>query len=256
MLTGTGKLTLDIVGHVGLPKGVALAVVQSFETGRVKLVIFTDGKPERVLFAHISGTHIMPMTPAGKPFGMTWAEFAPVHEAWQVAGGQVTMVITKRCLSDKPGGTAVTLHPADRMGSSDPDSDDAELTIELGVVTEKQTVCVVTDTGGIGDDEEDKVVMALIMSELETLMTEMAVKLGFNISIATIIALLRGTIPGSQEFWRPFPTIHQYYKARIRREELYATQFDPRTVRFGDHVWNRSGSKTTPYPFPHVGVLS
>ena len=35
MLTGTGKLTLDIVGHVGLPKGVALAVVQSFETGRV-----------------------------------------------------------------------------------------------------------------------------------------------------------------------------------------------------------------------------
>jgi len=194
----------------------------------------------------------MPMTPAGKPFGMTWAEFAPIHEAWQVAGGQVTVVITKRCLPDKPGGTTVTLHPADRVGSSDPDSDDEELTIELGAVAGNQAVCVANDTGGIEDDEDDKVVMALITSELEALVTALDAKLGFNISTTTIIAFLRGTIKGSQDFWHPFPTIHQYYKARIRQEELYATRFDPATVRFGDYVWNRSGSKTTPYPFPHL----
>ena len=115
-LTGTGKLTLDIVGHVGLPKGVALVVVQSFETGRVKLVIFTDGRPVRVLFAHISGTHIMPMTPADKPFGMTWAEFAPVYEAWQAGGGQVMVITTRRCLPDKLDGNAATLRAAVRVG--------------------------------------------------------------------------------------------------------------------------------------------
>jgi len=105
LLTGTGKLTLDIVGHIGLPAGVALVVVQSFDTGRVKMVIFTDGRPKRVVFAHISGTHIMPMTAASKPFGMTWADFAPAHEAWQAARGQVTVVITKRCLPDHLKGT-------------------------------------------------------------------------------------------------------------------------------------------------------
>ena len=250
-LTGTGKLTLDIVGHVGLPKGVALVVVQSFETGRVKLVTFTDGKPGRVLFAHISGTHIMPMTPAGKPFGMTWAEFAPDYEAWQGAGGQATVVITKRCLPDNLEWNAVTLHSAVRVGGSEPDFDDDDLMIELGV-TERRITGVDAGENDDEDDVRDTAVMTAIHCELDALTAALTKVLGFNTSNARIAAVLSGAVKGSHDFWQPFPVVRQYYTARLRRQFLYVTHYDPSTVTFSDHVWTRSGSEKKPYPFPHL----
>ncbi len=60
-------------------------------------------------------------------------------------------------------------------GGSDPDSDDEELTIELGAVAGNQAVCVANDNDGMEDDEDDKVVMALITSELEALVTALDV---------------------------------------------------------------------------------
>ena len=60
-LAGTNKMTLDILRHVGLPAGLVLAIVQTFASGRLKLILYTDGSPRWVKFVHIEDTHIMPI---------------------------------------------------------------------------------------------------------------------------------------------------------------------------------------------------
>jgi len=244
-LEGTGKLTLDIVGHVGLPKGVVLVVVQSFETGRVKLVLFTDGNPTQVLFAHISGTHIMPMTPAHKPFGMTWAEFAPVYEAWQVAGGQVAIILTKRCLPGNPADNTAALQPATRVGGADPDLDDEDLMIELGVATPKAL-----PGADRGDDAADIQLMESVNRELAALPTALRELLGLDTCDERVSAVFSGDLQDSRDFWLPFPILHQYYVSRLRRQQLYELQFDPATIPFQEYVWTKSGSEQRPFPLP------
>ena len=109
----------------------------------------------------------------------------------------------------------------------------------------------------VADDDEqgdpaDTALMVVIKTELKEFVVALDSVLGFGESYERIAAVLRGEVRGVQDFWQQFPIIHQYYKARLRREELYATHFDPATTRFAGHVWDRSGPLKAPYPFPYL----
>ena len=124
------------------------------------------------------------------------------------------------------------------------------MVIALGTTAANQVVHVAD--GDEHDDPADTALMVVIKTELKEFVVALGSVLGFGKSYERIAAVLRGEVRGVKGFWQQFPIINQYYKARLRREELYATHFDPATTRFAEHVWDRSGPLKAPYPFPHL----
>ena len=243
-LAGTGKMMLNIVGHVGLPAGVALVVIQSFDNGRVKMIIFTDGKPRRLVFAFIEGAHIMPMVPTTRPFGETWGGFAATHDAWKASGGQVQVEIVKRDLPELVRGAASSLITTDRVGGAGFSPEDEELRIELGG---DRAMCVPYD-----DETAGAATLARITEQLNALVSTLSKAMGLDQSAPRLEAYLSGKLQAETDVWVWSPVVKQYYDARSRMARLYATHYDEHTISFGDFLWDRAGSAKRPYPIPHL----
>ena len=99
LLRGRDFLLLHMLVHMGLPEGVALAIVHRSTDSTAKLAIFTCGKPVVVEFAIIAGNHIMPMVCTGSPFSsLPWTDFAESLKDFQAQGGEVMFKHTSRSL--------------------------------------------------------------------------------------------------------------------------------------------------------------